>query len=107
MYRFGKTQRAGQVGYWKQVRANFGKHYITIIQSAIRRYICRRSFLRLQHIALMLAPIWPPQKAQEIREQRAAVIIGKHVRGWLVRRRYKRLRHSICDIQQYSRGMRL
>uniref|UniRef100_A0A1A9USQ1 Myosin motor domain-containing protein n=1 Tax=Glossina austeni TaxID=7395 RepID=A0A1A9USQ1_GLOAU len=112
MYRFGKTQiffRAGQVAYLEQVRANLRKRYITTIQSVIRRFIWRRRFVRLQRTALGIQryarAYLARQKAQEIREQRAAVIICKYVRGWLVRRRYKRLRHSICGIQQYARGM--
>uniref|UniRef100_A0A1A9X3S5 Myosin motor domain-containing protein n=1 Tax=Glossina brevipalpis TaxID=37001 RepID=A0A1A9X3S5_9MUSC len=112
MYRFGKTQiffRAGQVAYLEQVRSNLRKRYITIMQSVIRRFIWQRRFMRLQHTALGIQryarAYLARQKAQEIREQRAALIIGKHVRGWLVRRRYKRLRHTICGIQQYARGM--
>lgn len=111
-YRFGNSQiffRAGQVAYLEQIRANLRKKYITIIQSAVRRFTCRKRFLRLQTTALGIQRyargFLARQKAQIIREQRAALILSKYARGWLCRRRYVRLRHSICGIQQYARGM--
>uniref|UniRef100_A0A1I8QA92 Myosin motor domain-containing protein n=1 Tax=Stomoxys calcitrans TaxID=35570 RepID=A0A1I8QA92_STOCA len=111
-YRFGNSQiffRAGQVAYLEQIRANLRKKYITIIQSVIRRFICRQKYLRLRKTALgiqrygrgYLARL----KAQQLREARAALIIGKYAKGWLCRRRYVRLRRSVCGIQQYARGM--
>ncbi|KAM7342647.1 dilute class unconventional myosin isoform 2-T2 [Cochliomyia hominivorax] len=111
-YRFGNTQiffRAGQVAYLEQIRANLRKKYITIIQSVIRRFICRKRYLRLKYTALGIQRFargyLARQKAQLIREQRAAIVISKYARGWLCRRRYVRLRRSICGIQQYARGM--
>lgn len=111
-YRFGNTQiffRAGQVAYLEQVRANLRKKYITVIQSVVRRFIWRRRFLRLQQTALGIQRFargyLARQRAQAIREQRAAIIISKYARGWLCRRRYIRLRHSVRGIQQYARGM--
>lgn len=111
-YRFGNTQiffRAGQVAYLEQIRANLRKKYITIIQSVVRRFICRRRYQRLQRTALGIQRFGrgflARQKAQLLREQRAAIIISKYARGWLCRRRYVRLRRSVCGIQQYARGM--
>ncbi|XP_037956283.1 unconventional myosin-Va isoform X2 [Teleopsis dalmanni] len=111
-YRFGNTQiffRAGQVAYLEQVRANLRKKYITLIQSVVRRFICRKRFQRLQRTALGLQRYargcLARRKAQAIREHRAALVISKYARGWLIRRRYVRLRRSICGIQQYARGM--
>ena len=111
-YRFGNTQiffRAGQVAYLEQIRANLRKKYITIIQSVVRRFIWRKRFLRLQRTALGIQRyargFLARQKAQAIREQRAAIIISKYARGWLCRRRYVCLRRSVCGIQQYARGM--
>ncbi|XP_014092302.2 unconventional myosin-Va isoform X1 [Bactrocera oleae] len=111
-YRFGNTQiffRAGQVAYLEQVRANLRKKYITIIQSVVRRFIHRRRFQRLQRTALGIQRYargyLARQKAQQMREEHAAVVISKYARGWLCRRRYLRLRHTICGIQQYARGM--
>lgn len=111
-YRFGNTQiffRAGQVAYLEQIRANLRKKYITIIQSVVRRFIWRKKYLRLQRTALGIQRYargyLARQKAQTIREQRAAIIISKYARGWLCRRRYLALRRSICGIQQYARGM--
>lgn len=111
-YRFGNTQiffRAGQVAYLEQIRANLRKKYITIIQSVVRRFICRKRYLRMRNTALGIQRFargyLARQKAQRIKEQRAAIVISKYARGWLCRRRYVRLRHSICGIQQYARGM--
>ncbi|XP_067632478.1 unconventional myosin-Va isoform X2 [Eurosta solidaginis] len=111
-YRFGNTQiffRAGQVAYLEQMRANLRKKYITIIQSVVRRFIHRKRFQRLQRTALGIQRYargyLARQKAQQMREEHAAVIISKYARGWLCRRRYVRLRHTICGIQQYARGM--
>lgn len=93
----------------EQVRANLRKRYITIIQSVVRRFVYRRRFLRLQRTALGIQRyargLMSRQKAQQLRERRAAMIISKYAKGWLCRRRYVRLRHSICGIQQYARGM--
>ncbi|XP_023292615.2 unconventional myosin-Va isoform X1 [Lucilia cuprina] len=111
-YRFGNTQiffRAGQVAYLEQIRANLRKKYITIIQSVVRRFICRKRFVRLQSTVLGIQRYargyLARQRAQEIREQRAAIVISKYARGYLCRRRYLRLRRSVCGIQQYARGM--
>ncbi|XP_005184334.1 unconventional myosin-Va isoform X3 [Musca domestica] len=111
-YRFGNTQiffRAGQVAYLEQIRANLRKKYIITIQSVIRRFICRRRYLRLQRTALGIQRYargyLARKKAQAVREARAAIVISKYARGWLCRRRYLRLRRSICGIQQYARGM--
>lgn len=111
-YRFGNTQiffRAGQVAYLEQIRANLRKKYITIIQSVIRRFIARRRFQRLQRTALGIQRygrgFLARQKAQSLREARAAMIISKYARGLLCRRRYLKLRRSVCGIQQYARGL--
>ncbi|XP_075169246.1 dilute class unconventional myosin isoform X2 [Haematobia irritans] len=111
-YRFGNTQiffRAGQVAYLEQVRANLRKKYIITIQSVIRRFVCRRRYLRLRATALGIQRYGrgnlARKKAQQMREARAALIISKYAKGWLCRRRYVRLRRSIMGIQQYARGM--
>jgi myosin-5 len=56
-YRFGHTQiffRAGQVAYLEQLRSDLRRKYIVIVQSAIRRFIYRRRYLRLKRTALGL-----------------------------------------------------
>lgn len=50
-FRFGHTQiffRAGQVAYLEQLRTDLRKKYIIRIQSAIRRFICRRKYMRIR-----------------------------------------------------------
>ncbi|XP_023037684.1 unconventional myosin-Va isoform X3 [Drosophila willistoni] len=111
-YRFGNKQiffRAGQVAYLEQVRSNLRKRYITIVQSVVRRFIHRRRFLRLQRVINGLQRYargyLARERAQKMREVRAALILSKYAKGWLCRRRYLRLRHSIFGIQTYARGM--
>lgn len=56
-YRFGITQiffRAGQVAYLEQLRADLRRKHIIKVQSAIRRFICRRKYLRIKATALGL-----------------------------------------------------
>lgn len=111
-YRFGNTMiffRYGQIAFFEQKRLTLRKQYIIIAQSAVRRFICRRRFLRLRRIALGIQTYsrgyLARKKAQSIRENRAATIIQKHVRGWLCRRKYVKLKNSAHGIQRFARGM--
>jgi myosin V len=56
-YRFGHTQiffRAGQVAYLEQLRTDLRNKYIIRIQSAIRKFICRKKYLRIRNATLGL-----------------------------------------------------
>lgn len=111
-YRTGNTQiffRAGQVAYLEQLRADTRRKHIILIQSVVRRFIYRRRFIRIQksvlgiqrHARGMLAR----RKAQNLRENRAAITIQRYVKGWLCRSRFQKLRLSILGIQIYARGL--
>lgn len=45
------------------------------------------------------------RRAQELRRQRASTVIQKHVRGWLARLKYSRIKKSVLLIQTYGRGL--
>lgn len=111
-YRFGNTMiffRYGQVAFFEQKRLIFRRKYIVIAQSAIRRFICRRAYVRLRKTALGIQRFargfLARKKAQFLRETRAATIIQKYVRGWLCRRKYLRIKTSAHGLQKYARGM--
>lgn len=56
-YREGHTQiffRAGQVAYLEVLRADLRRRYIIKVQSVIRRFICRRRYLKIQKTVLGL-----------------------------------------------------
>lgn len=111
-YRFGNTQiffRAGQVAYMEQIRTEIRRKYIVIVQSMVRRFICRHKFLRLKRTALSVQRYGrgylARKKAEAIRQNRASKIIQSYVRRWLCRQRYQRIYRSITAIQTHGRGI--
>ncbi|XP_055602318.1 unconventional myosin-Va isoform X2 [Uranotaenia lowii] len=111
-YRLGKTQiffRAGQVAYLEQLRGDVRKKHIILVQSLIRRFICRKKYLRLKRTALGLQRhargMLARKKAEDLRRNRAAITIQRYVRGWLKRVKYQRVRKSVLGIQTYARGL--
>ncbi|XP_058836374.1 unconventional myosin-Va isoform X3 [Topomyia yanbarensis] len=111
-YRLGKTQiffRAGQVAYLEQVRSDVRKKHIVLVQSLIRRFICRHKFSRLKRTALGLQRhargMLARKRADNLRKNRAAIKIQRYVRGWLKRIKYQRIRKTISGIQTYARGL--
>ncbi|KAL7048410.1 hypothetical protein ACKWTF_003346 [Chironomus riparius] len=110
-YRFGHTQiffRAGQVAYLEQLRADLRRRYIVVVQSAIRRFIYRNKFLRLRKTALGLQTyargLLARRKANNLRQNRAAIQLQRYMKGWYQRTKYVNARRSILAIQRYGRG---
>ncbi|KAG5676919.1 hypothetical protein PVAND_006716 [Polypedilum vanderplanki] len=110
-YRFGHTQiffRAGQVAYLEQLRMELRRKYIIIVQSTIRRFIYRTKYLRLKRTALGLQKysrgLLARRKANNLRQNRAAVQIQRFMKGWFVRTKYINAKKSILAIQKYGRG---
>ncbi|XP_058120262.1 unconventional myosin-Va [Anopheles coustani] len=110
-YRLGKTQlffRAGQVAYLEQVRSDTRKKYIVIVQSLIRRFVCRRRYLRLKQTALGLQRhargMLARKRADNLRKNRAAITIQRYTRGWLQRKKYVQIRRAVLGIQTRARG---
>ncbi|XP_035906394.1 unconventional myosin-Va isoform X4 [Anopheles stephensi] len=110
-YRLGNTQiffRAGQVAYLEQVRSDTRKKHIILVQSLIRRFICRRRYLRLKQTALGLQRhargMLARKRADNLRKNRAAVIIQRYTRGWLQRKKYVAIRKAVLGLQTRARG---
>ncbi|EAA11777.4 AGAP006479-PA [Anopheles gambiae str. PEST] len=110
-YRLGNTQiffRAGQVAYLEQVRSDTRKKHIIVVQSLIRRFVCRRRYLRLKQTALGLQRhargMLARKRADNLRKNRAAIIIQRYTRGWLQRKKYVQLRTAVLGLQTRARG---
>uniref|UniRef100_A0AAG5DD74 Myosin motor domain-containing protein n=1 Tax=Anopheles atroparvus TaxID=41427 RepID=A0AAG5DD74_ANOAO len=110
-YRLGKTQlffRAGQVAYLEQVRSDTRKKYIVVVQSLIRRFVCRRRYLRLKQTALGLQRhargMLARKRADNLRKNRAAITIQRYTRGWLQRKKYVQIRRAVLGLQTCARG---
>lgn len=111
-FRLGHTQiffRAGQVAYLEQLRSDLRKKHIILVQSLIRRFICRNKYLRLKRTALGLQRhargMLARKKADNLRKNRAAITIQRYVRGWLRRTKYQRIRRTALGLQRYARGL--
>ncbi|XP_055531735.1 unconventional myosin-Va isoform X2 [Wyeomyia smithii] len=111
-YRLGKTQiffRAGQVAYLEQLRSDVRKKHIILVQSLIRRFICRNKYLRLKRTSLGLQRhargMLARKRADNLRKNHAAIKIQRFVRGWLKRTKYQKIRKTILGLQTYARGM--
>ncbi|XP_053683120.1 unconventional myosin-Va isoform X2 [Sabethes cyaneus] len=111
-YRLGKTQiffRAGQVAYLEQLRSDVRKKHIILVQSLIRRFICRHKYLRLKRTALGLQRhargMLARKRADNLRKNRAAIKIQRYVRGWLQRSKYRKIRKTVLGLQTFARGM--
>ncbi|XP_052893039.1 unconventional myosin-Va isoform X5 [Anopheles moucheti] len=110
-YRLGNTQiffRAGQVAYLEQVRSDTRKKHIIVVQSLIRRFVCRRRYLRLKQTALGLQRhargMLARKRADNLRKNRAAIIIQRYTRGWLQRKKYLQIRNAVWGLQTRARG---
>ncbi|XP_050073339.1 unconventional myosin-Va isoform X4 [Anopheles maculipalpis] len=110
-YRLGNTQlffRAGQVAYLEQVRSDTRKKHIIVVQSLIRRFICRRRYLRLKQTALGLQRhargMLARKRADNLRKNRAAIKIQRYTRGWLQRKKYVQIRKAVLGLQTRARG---
>ncbi|XP_055621757.1 unconventional myosin-Va isoform X2 [Toxorhynchites rutilus septentrionalis] len=111
-YRLGNTQiffRAGQVAYLEQLRSDVRKKHIILVQSLIRRFICRNKYRRLRRTALGLQRhargMLARKKADNLRKNRAAIKIQRYIRGWLQRSKYRRLRKTVLGLQAHARGL--
>uniref|UniRef100_A0A182NJ12 Myosin motor domain-containing protein n=1 Tax=Anopheles dirus TaxID=7168 RepID=A0A182NJ12_9DIPT len=110
-YRLGNTQiffRAGQVAYLEQVRSDTRKKHIIVVQSLIRRFICRKRYLRLKQTALGLQRhargMLARKRADNLRKTRAAIIIQRYTRGWLQRKKYVQIRAAVLGLQTRARA---
>uniref|UniRef100_A0A4W6FGR6 Unconventional myosin-Va n=1 Tax=Lates calcarifer TaxID=8187 RepID=A0A4W6FGR6_LATCA len=98
-------------GYQARCLAKFMRRTqaATIIQKYQRMYVERKRYRQKQAAALAMQTIlrayMARQKYQLLREHKA-VIIQKHIRGWLARCWYKRCLYSIVYLQCCIRRMR-
>lgn len=79
-----------------------------MIQKTVRGLICRSRYKKIRRAVLGLQRYGrgyiARQKAQAVREERAAIKIQARVKGWLKRRRYLQIKRTILGIQIYGRG---
>ncbi|XP_055517072.1 unconventional myosin-Vc-like isoform X2 [Leucoraja erinacea] len=113
-FHFGKTKiffRAGQVAYLEKLRADRLRAASITIQKNYRCWIQRKKFLTLKRAAIILQQYVRGERtirrmltATTLKQAWAAVIIQKHWRRFLVRRRYQLIVGAIVVIQSHTRG---
>uniref|UniRef100_A0A8C3PGB3 Myosin VA n=1 Tax=Chrysemys picta bellii TaxID=8478 RepID=A0A8C3PGB3_CHRPI len=116
-YQFGKTKiffRAGQVAYLEKIRADKLRVACIRIQKTIRGWLMRKKYLLAHLGTLALTSVHLPLTRSfscestfcllMLREHKA-IIIQKHVRGWLARVRYRRSLKAIVYLQCCYRRM--
>uniref|UniRef100_A0A4W5PPP1 Myosin VB n=1 Tax=Hucho hucho TaxID=62062 RepID=A0A4W5PPP1_9TELE len=127
-FQFGKTKiffRAGQVAYLEKLRADKFRSACIKIQKTVRRWLqmvryqkMRKSAITLQRFGRgymynkwflvpdLYLPSPSPSPPPQFLLHHKAMIIQKHVRGWLTRRKFKRARNAAITIQCAYRRMR-
>lgn len=109
--RYGRTQlffRAGQVAYLEQIRSDLRRQHIIVVQSLVRRHVYQRRYQQIRTAVLGIQRyargMMARQRAQIVREERAAVVLQRHVRGWLQRTKYRKSKTAIVRLQAICRG---
>uniref|UniRef100_A0A8C4HJF2 Myosin VAa n=1 Tax=Dicentrarchus labrax TaxID=13489 RepID=A0A8C4HJF2_DICLA len=112
-YQFGKTKiffRAGQVAYLEKLRADKLRAACIRIQKTIRCWLARKKYLRKRSAAITIQRHTSQNtrklNLEQLLREHKAVIIQRHVRGWLARCWYKRCLVSIVVLQCCIRRMR-
>ncbi|XP_058794767.1 unconventional myosin-Va [Phymastichus coffea] len=110
-FKFGRTKllfRAGQVAYLEKLRADKQREACLTIQKTVRGFVAARRYRQLRRAVLGLQRHarghLARQRAQAVREQRAATRIQAWVRGWTKRTSYRRLRRAVLGLQAHGRG---
>uniref|UniRef100_A0A4W5PVH3 Myosin VB n=1 Tax=Hucho hucho TaxID=62062 RepID=A0A4W5PVH3_9TELE len=122
-FQFGKTKiffRAGQVAYLEKLRADKFRSACIKIQKTVRGWLqrvryqkIRKSAINLQRYGrgymnkwLLVSAIYLPSPPPQFLLHHKAIIIQKHVQGWLTRRKFRRARNAAITIQCAYRRMR-
>uniref|UniRef100_A0A8C2U408 Myosin VA n=1 Tax=Coturnix japonica TaxID=93934 RepID=A0A8C2U408_COTJA len=93
-YQFGKTKiffRAGQVAYLEKIRADKLRAACIRIQKTIRGWLMRKKYMLFKY-------------RKFLRRTRAAIIIQKFQRMYVVRKRYQCMRDATIALQALLRG---
>ncbi|KAI4326405.1 hypothetical protein MLD38_031725 [Melastoma candidum] len=111
-YQIGKTKvflRAGQMAELDARRIDVLARSASIIQTKMRTYMARRSFLFLRQSAVMIQAACRGQLARHsfeiMRREAACLIIQKDARMYCAQKAYKDLYSSAISIQRGMRGM--
>ncbi|XP_029469861.1 unconventional myosin-Va-like isoform X2 [Rhinatrema bivittatum] len=111
-YQLGNTKiflRAGQVAYLEKLRAAKLHEACVLIQKTLRRWMVRRSYLRLRLAAIAIQKytrgFLARRLARHLRQTRAAVVLQKQYRMRVLRRLFLLLRAAVLTIQAFARGM--
>ncbi|KAK2989432.1 hypothetical protein RJ640_018750 [Escallonia rubra] len=110
-FQLGRTKvflRAGQIGVLDSRRAEVLDSAAKRIQSRLRTFIARRSFISSREAAVSLQAYCRGHLSRNMyaakREAAAAISIQKYTRRWLLRRAYRTLYISCTLIQAGIRG---
>lgn len=111
-YKFGRTKlffRAGQVAYMEKLRAERLRLCCIKMQAQVRGFIARKKFLRKRNAASTIQR-WvrgflARRRVKRLRQKHAATTIQRYVRGWVKRVQYQRLRYTVLGLQRYGRGL--
>uniref|UniRef100_A0A8C0WYK7 Myosin VC n=1 Tax=Castor canadensis TaxID=51338 RepID=A0A8C0WYK7_CASCN len=133
-YQFGKTKiffRAGQVAYLEKLRLDKLRQGCIVIQKHVRGWLQRKKFLRERQAALVIQQYFRGQRTVyrkvahsavtggadpvhmshnlvlKMLEEHKAMILQKHTRAWLARRRLQNIRRFVLNIQLTYRVQRL
>ncbi|XP_072134311.1 unconventional myosin-Vc isoform X3 [Mobula birostris] len=103
--------RAGQVAYLEKLRADRLRAASITIQKNLRCWIQRKKFLKLKQATVVIQQYVRGQRAirhvlnaTSLKQAWAAVIIQKHWRQFIVRRLYQLILLATVTIQSYTRG---
>ncbi|XP_044129759.1 unconventional myosin-Vc, partial [Bufo gargarizans] len=103
--------RAGQVAYLEKLRSDKLRNACVMIQKNIRGWVQRKKFLHARNAAIVIQQYFRGQRAVRqaitataIKHTWAAIIFQKHCRGFLVRRIYQLILVATVTIQAFTRG---
>ncbi|XP_021487297.1 unconventional myosin-Vc isoform X2 [Meriones unguiculatus] len=103
--------RAGQVAYLEKLRLDKLRQDCIMIQKHVRGWLQRRKFLRERQATLTIQRYFRGQQtvrkaitATALKEAWAAIVLQKHCRRYLVRNLYQLIRVATITIQAHTRG---
>ncbi|RUS79093.1 hypothetical protein EGW08_013146 [Elysia chlorotica] len=96
-----RDERLARLHFEKETNA------ATLIQASLRGFLCRKNFLKLKNRCVLIQSQWrrclAVRQVSSLRAQRnekAAVVISKHLKGYLARRKFCVLKEASIVIQK-------
>jgi myosin-5 len=105
-YQVGLTKiffRAGMLAYMEKLRTDRVNYLVTLMQKNFLRHMHVKRYQNLRRATIGVQSVWrkklAQRRAEQIRQEEAAVTIQRFSRGFICRQRFLQTRYAIVQIQ--------